>query len=459
MTRTVFAGQTASVQEGIAEELAEVLRVEAERRGVPGCAAGVLCDGQAITASYGVTSVEHPLDVTSDTLFQVASITKTFTAAGVMTLVEEGRLALEDPVVAHLPTLRATTDLDTDAITIEHLLSHQAGFDGDHLFVLRSDDLDELKNARRLFPPGTAFSYNNAAFSIAGAVIEQVSGQPFRPFMRDRFFRPLGMKSACFRADDAILNRVAAPHYVDGDRIIVIRGAGWQRGWELAPGDWPAGGLIASVDHLLAWSRFQLDGRAADGRRLLAEESLERLHAPVVTASCTEDVALDWSVRRVGDVTTISHHGLTAGYCSVLVIAPERGIAIVCLTHAVNGASVNDAVYRWAMHRLTGSEVRDPIPDPSLDVECAGEFLSPFARLTVARADAPGTIVVTSAPRDDVDGWKPPVEPPIRLAFFQPDHAVSLDAPGPTFVMRVGFADNGTAAWVSWGGRRSPRIA
>jgi hypothetical protein len=266
------------------------------------------------------------------------------------------------------------------------------------------------------------------------------------------------MRSACFRADDAILNRVAAPHYVGGDQQLVIRRGGWQRGWELVRSDWPAGGLIASVDHLLAWSRFHLDGMAPDGTRLLSDESLERLHTPVVTANCVEDIALDWCVQRFDGVTTISHNGLTAGYCSTLLIMPQQRIAVVCLTHATNGTSVNDAVRRWAIARLAGVEVRDPVPETQIDVACTGEFLSPFARLTIAPGDAPGTVVVTGAPRNDVEGWKPPVEPPTTLAFFAPDHAVSLDAPVP-FVMRIGFDDDGTASWVQWGSRLSPRIA
>ena len=266
-----------------------------------------------------------PIAVDAQTLFQVASITKTFTSAAVMLLVEAGRVALDDPVARHLPDLGARTGLDTGAITVEHLLSHQAGFDGDHLFVggFRAD--------RRARPtrvacshPGTGYSYNNAAFTIAGLVVESASGSPFDVFVRERLLVPLGMTQACFRADDAITRRVALPHVVLGDESFVIRYAGWQPGWELAPIDWAAGGLIASVDHLLAWARFQCDGTALDGSRVLTSESLTRLHTPVVTADRTEDVGLDWFVARHGAVTSISHSGVTAGYCSRLVVVPDR---------------------------------------------------------------------------------------------------------------------------------------
>src|SRR5687768_6412494 len=140
--------------------------------------------------------------MTDTTLFQVASITKTFTSTAILLLAEEGKLSLDDPVGKHLPTLRDETGLDTDAITIEHLLSHQAGFDGDHLFVGRvPEGLDQLATARRLFEPGTGVSYNNAAFSIAGEVITAASGTPFESFVKERLLEPLEIHGY-FTADE-----------------------------------------------------------------------------------------------------------------------------------------------------------------------------------------------------------------------------------------------------------------
>ena len=142
-----------------------------------------------------------------------------------------------------------------------------------------------MRDARRLFPPGTGFSYSNAGFSIAGAVIAAVTGQTFEAFTRERLLRPLDMTSACFTADEAITYSVATPHWIYGDRALVIRGAGWQPGWELGPVDRPAAGLIASVEHLMTWCRFQQTGTAIDGSTILSRGSLRRLHTPVVNAT------------------------------------------------------------------------------------------------------------------------------------------------------------------------------
>lgn len=448
----------------IQDELASVLATAAKEHHVPGATTGVLVGDDCWTAAYGVTNVDYPAPVSPATLSQVASITKTFTGAAVMLLVQEGRLALEEPVAKHLPELGPATGLDFETITVEHLLSHQAGFDGDHLFVRREwDDLAVLASARRIFPPGQGFSYNNAGFSIAGAVIEAISGQTFDAFTRERLLLPLGMVSAGFTADHAISYSVMTPHVVIADRAYVIRGAGWQPGWELGPVDRPAGGLIASVEHLMTWCRFQETGTALDDSPILTPESLERLHTPVVNANAREDIGLDWYVGTVDGATWMGHGGVTAGHISDLVLVPEKRFACVTLTNATNGASVNDAVRRWALERCAGLDERDPEPDPLLTIDperFAGRYAHAFSQLNVSAGSEPGTLILTATPREDADGgWQPPLDPPYTIAFFNEDHAISIDPPGPPRIVRFGFGDGDDrrAEWIQWSGRQAPR--
>lgn len=436
----------------VSESLGAALQEHVDAHGVPGAAAGLLVDGETHTACAGVTNVEHPLPVTDTTLFQVASITKTFVSTAVLMLAEEGKLTLEDPVGKHLPDLAVRTGLDSDVITVEHLLSHQAGFDGDHLFVGRvPDSLDQLATARRLFEPGTGVSYNNAAFSIAGELIAEVSGRPFEAFVKERLLKPLGIRGH-FTADACITHRVAAPHFVADGRTAVLRGTGWQPGWELGPVDRAAGGLITSVDGLLKWARFHLGG----GDGIVSKESLARMHTPLVWLDRFTGIGLDWFVQgRVAD-----HGGLTAGYCSTLVLVPDADLAVVCLTHATNGGAVNQAVRRWAVAEHAGIVERDPEPDPSIEIDASkfeGRFLSPFALLTITPGPSPNTLTVTSSQRDDVEGWKPPPPPPMTMAFIDDRHAVTLDAPGPQAWSQFGFDDEGRVAWLTWNARRAVR--
>jgi CubicO group peptidase (beta-lactamase class C family) len=427
----------------LAGELATVLAEHASARGVPGACAGIIIDDEVVTASYGVTSIEDPVPVNSATLFQVGSITKTFTSAAIQLLADDGALAFDDPVAKHLPELGATTGLDANAITIEHLLSHQSGFDGDHLFAQKSADVAELRNARRLFEPGAAYSYNNAAFSIAGLVIEEVSGEPFERFMRQRFFKPLGMHSACFRADDAIVQRVAMPHVTIEGTPFVIRRMGWQPGWELQPIDWPAGGLIASVEHLVQWCRYQW-----------TNEAQLRLHTPVVNAHAINDVALDWVVRRSNSPVTIEHMGSTAGYLSDLVVVPSARIGFVGLTNSTIGDAMNTAVRRWALERVAGIREEDPVANASSAPDAStfvGKYLGAFWDLDVAEGTATGTFVLTATPRADCV-WQVPAAT-MTFGFCDPENAVTIDETAPVQIARFGDG------WMLFGGRMSPKIA
>ena len=446
-----------------AGDLAEVLTAAAAEHHVPGAAAGVVVGDETITAAHGVAHTAFPGPVTTATLFQVGSVSKTITSAAVMLLVQEGRLSLADPVARHLPDLGPATGLDTEAITVEMVLSHQAGFDGDHLFVERSTDLADLAGARRLFAPGQGFSYSNAGFSIAGAVVEAAGGTEFDRFVRDRLFRPLGMRSACFTADEALTWPVAAPHWVFDGTAHVLRHAGWQPGWEMQPADRPAAGVVASLDDLLAWARFQWTGADRDGNELLSRASLDRLHTPVRRVDLLDEVALDWDVEDIDGATAIGHGGVTVGYITDLLVVPAERFAFVGLTNATNGAAVNQAVRRWALEQGAGLVEHDPEPDPTLATidraRFEGRYLHPFAILDVTAGDEPGTLVLTASERD-VDGWQPPVDDPITYALFAPDHAVSLDAPGPVRHISFGLDDtgDGPAGWVLVGGRRASRL-
>jgi CubicO group peptidase (beta-lactamase class C family) len=442
----------------VTEDLTEVVAETVAAHHVPGMVAGVWVDGESHVVAHGVTSVEHPAPLVEATQFQVGSVTKTFTSALVALVVEEGKVAYEDPVARHLPDLAAdlAPGVDLEAITVEHLLSHQSGFDGDHLFTHPGvvHDLGALAGARHLFAPGTGYSYSNAAFSLAGELVGVVAGQPYADVVAQRLVGPLGLEGACFTADDAITRPVALPHWVIDGEAYVLRGAGWQPGWELGPLDWAAGGLIASVPHLLRWGRFQLDGEADDGAVLLDAEARARLHAPVVEADEVSSVALDWSVRTSDGVTTLDHGGVTVGYCTDLVVVPEREVVVACCTHATNGSAVNQVVRRWALERLAGIVERDPSPDPEAPVDpdrVAGRYLHPFGVLTVVTGDEPGTVVVTTEARTDV-GWQPPPDPPTTFGFTGPGDAVTDAGVGVADLLRCG------EGWIQIRGRRAPRI-
>jgi CubicO group peptidase (beta-lactamase class C family) len=155
----------------------------AEEHHVPGV--GIFCGGREHYAYHGVTSVDNPLPVGPSTLFQIGSTTKTYTATAIMALVEAGEVGLDDPVCTYVPELRLKDEAAARTVTVLQLLNHSAGWNGDY-FEDTGDGEDaitkhvqKMAQLEQVSPPGTVASYNNAAYVLAGRVIENVTSQAY----------------------------------------------------------------------------------------------------------------------------------------------------------------------------------------------------------------------------------------------------------------------------------------
>src|SRR5438067_4601840 len=189
----------------------------------PGVAIGLMQDGEEHVAGLGVTSVENPLDVTPDTLFQIGSITKTFTATTAMALVERGTLDLDEPVRTYLPALKLA-DADVAArVTMRHLLTHTGGWIGDYFDDLGAGDdalariVDRLSTLPQLTPLGDVWSYNNAGFYLAGRVIEVVAQSTYERAVQELVLEPLELNNSFFFAEDVMTRRFAVGHLRNED--------------------------------------------------------------------------------------------------------------------------------------------------------------------------------------------------------------------------------------------------
>jgi CubicO group peptidase (beta-lactamase class C family) len=437
---------------------------------IPGVALGVLHEGRELVMGHGVTNAEHPLPVDGRTLFQIASLTKPFTATALVRLVDQGRLALDAPVVTVLPGFRLAAPEWTERVRVEHLLTHAGGWLGDHFFMTPPSRptlealVDEFASAPQLFEPGALWSYNNAGFSVAGRIVEVVTGLPFPKALRELVLAPLGLSHTFLRADEVVTHRVAAPHVVGPRGPVVLRGGGWQPGWELQPFDAPAGGLVSCVGDLLAWARFQLgDGRAADGTRVLRPETLARMHAETRPAGCEDDaVGLAWLLRDRGGVRFSGHTGQTAGYLSTLTLQRERGFALAILTNAVADGGLRRELERSVLRACLGVEAGDPapLPDPGDLAPFEGRYDHPFALQRIRRGETPGELVLESEARPhDPRRWQPPPPPPVRYRFHAPDRLVAV-APPAAAGARADFGRDGRGrvAWLRQQSRVAPRL-
>jgi len=251
---------------------------------VPGVAVGVVHAGEETIHTFGVTSIDNPLPIQPDTLFQIGSITKTFTATALMRLVEQGKVDLEAPVRRYLPDFRLRDEEVAQQVTVRHLVTHTAGWVGDDFTDTGPGDdalaryVDNLVELPQLTPLGELWSYCNSGFAVAGRVIEVVCGQSYESAARELVLEPLGMGHSFFSAAEVMTHRFVVGHTSPFEEVAEPVVA---RPWPLARAANSMGGLISCVPDLLRYARVQL-GRGP--RDFLAPESVARMRSPLAPA-------------------------------------------------------------------------------------------------------------------------------------------------------------------------------
>jgi CubicO group peptidase (beta-lactamase class C family) len=337
------------------DALVSLAEARMKEYGVPGVAIGVIAERNVASRGLGVTNVEDPLPVTPHTVFPIASISKTFAAMAIMRLVEQGKVDLEAAVRTYLPDFKVRDESASREVTVWHLLTHLGGWEGQVSAPDRGTDtlknfVASITDLMQVAPPGKAWSYNNAGFSIAGRVIEVVTGTPINRAIGDLVFRPLGLEHAGTTAGEFIVQRFAPGHAARDGRITL------QRPFS-ASTSVTAGGVGLCITDLLAYARFHLgDGTIANGDRILKRESLEQMRAVQAHKQGTDDdIGLAWHIRKVGAIRTFAHGGTLGGHILLLEIVPERNFAIAILTNSNSGWRLIQDVEREALRRYLGA--------------------------------------------------------------------------------------------------------
>ena len=442
-----------------AAALAERVRAAMAKHTVPGVAVGVLDADGARTWGFGVTNVDHPLPVDADTVFEIASITKTMTATVAACLASEGALELDAPVRRYLPDFRVADAAVSATVTVRDLFTHTAGWFGEHLAPTGHGDdaiargVVAMAGLEQVAPVG-AFSYNNVSLIVAGRVIEVVTGRPYRDAVHERLFRPLGMTRSAFAAEDVLYERLAAGHTVRDGSAVRVRA----RLSESRNGD-PVGGVRSTVADLLRYAAFHLgDGTAPDGTRLLPAAALGAMREPRVPIGPVGHVGLAWFLEDRGGTQVASHGGATVAHMSQLVIVPARGAALVILTNGANGAVLNAELQEWLLTGWLGlpPRARPAALERQPDLApYAGRYWAPLS--DIERAAEDGELVLRLTWKGSVA--ERPTPPALRLAFNGPDAVI---ASGPSEVPPLGDflrAADGSVAYFRWGGRARRRVS
>ncbi|WP_405056003.1 beta-lactamase family protein [Kribbella sp. NBC_01505] len=412
-------------------ELQEFVTAKAAELGVPGAAVGVLVDGQEVFAGHGVTRAGGTEAVDADTLFHIASVSKTFTATALMRLVADGKVELEAPVRRYVPDLQLADADAAERITVLNLLNHTAGLDWNLVgnfdptlagFVAKLAELPQIAE------PGARASYSQAGFNLVGRIIENVTGLGYEQAMAELLFEPLGLTNTVFDIDDVLIRKFAVGHNPDTDGVLrpAVPWKAWRAGDR---GNNPGGGVVSTVSDLLRWARFQL----GDGSGPLPAHVLHSMRDETIAlraSSLGDGFGIAWFRKTINDVLTIGHGGSGNGQYAELLVVPARGFAVVTLSNSgPEGYQLNQAVLRWALEHYLGLVEEEPEPLPYDDArarEMAGRYQNDAMNVDIV-ADGTGiTLAVEIKPelRAATDAEIPPDLPAAPLALLPDDEFV-----------------------------------
>lgn len=305
-------------------------------RHLPGVAVGVVADQDLVwAAGFGFADTATKRPMTPQTKFRMASHSKLFTATAVMQLREDGKLRLDDPVSKHLPWFRVRRAADDDPeITIEELLTHSSGLPreaGSHWTTFDFPTTEELRGlmAERQapFPPEVRWKYSNLAYSVAGLVIEAVSGQRWADYVQQHIYQPLGMTSSSV---DVNVDGLAT-----GYGRLTPETTRATNPFIDAKGMAAATGITSTVDDMARFASAQFRTGRRGGANILSTGSLRQMHRiRMLESNWTQGNAIGFAVRRERDKVYVSHGGSYPGYQTQTMLYPEGKVAVIILTNA-----------------------------------------------------------------------------------------------------------------------------
>jgi CubicO group peptidase (beta-lactamase class C family) len=368
----------------------DAIRALSAKWGVPGMAVGILRNGQMSLYGGGTLNLRTGAPVAPNSIFQIGSITKVFTATLIMRLVEQGKLSLDDTLAKHLPDLKLADPELLNTVTVRHLLNHMSGILGDHFPDHgRGDDalaasLDGISELEPVSPPDFALSYCNLGFMIAGRIVEVLTEKTFEQAMADEVFTPLKLDPITFFPDEAILYGASVGHITDEN------GSQVASPYAISRCSNAAGGIVTSTENLLRFAQFHLGDGTVDGERVLKKETMD--HMREVNANVHEgfDWGVGWMLGEVDGAKTFGHGGSTNGQQAQLTIVPEHNYAIAVLTNSSRGGAAHREVITWALEHDLGLTTTEPEPvekDDAWIERRLGTYRAPLTQSTIKRED------------------------------------------------------------------------
>ncbi|NUQ84490.1 MAG: beta-lactamase family protein [Anaerolineales bacterium] len=442
-------------------KIAKKIVSEMKRLDVPGIAIGIWHRGREHTAGFGITSVEHPLPVTPNTLFQTGSISKTFTGTVLMMLVEQGKVELDAPVRKYIKDFRVQDEKVSKKVTVRHLLTHTGGWVGDYFNNFGDGDdslakaVEDLAKLPQIQPLGTIWSYNNTGFNAASRIIEIVAKKPYEKAVQEMIFDPLGLDMSFFYPSDILFtHRFVVGHQKVKGKVQVARP------WAIGRAGNGVGGVVSTVRDLLKYARFH----TSNGKKnVISGKSLRAMRVPQADAGPRGMMGITWFIRDAGRFKVYAHGGATNGQQAYFFFIPDKDFACAILTNSDDGGIITAEMFGLVLETYFKVilALPEPIEIPTVELkEYTGRYRIGTECFDIKVKDK--YLMYHHIPLGGFptpDSPPGPAMPPMRFQFYAKDKVIGLDEPYKGALGDILRDEKGRVEYFRVGGRAHKRIS
>lgn len=317
------------------EQLDPLIKQVMEQASMPGFAYAIVDNGKlAYAAAFGVRNLGSKEPMSVQSLFHMASITKPFVATSIMQLWEQGKIDLDAPVLKYLPYFRLA-DERYKRITVRQMLSHISGMPDVQDYEWDKPQYDDgaleryvksLGNYSLIGEPGAKMQYSNMAFEVLGDVIAKVSGMTFESYVKRNILEPLGMKSSTLLVKQADPKLLTSPHVLSAAYDVEV-----SKVFPYNRMHSPSSTLYSNVLDMSRWAMANLNRGELDGKRILKASTYDLMWKPA--GKQFQDVGISWFLSKYRGHFVVNHSGGDTGFVSLLVLIPEKKIAVVMMSN------------------------------------------------------------------------------------------------------------------------------
>jgi CubicO group peptidase (beta-lactamase class C family) len=374
----LLASQVVYGQNISSEQIDSLVKISMKMIPQAGMAVAIVKDGKVVhSKGYGVSSINTKEPVDENTLFGIASNSKSFTATALGILVDEEKIKWTDKVIDYLPEFKMYDPYLTANYNIQDLLTHRSGLglgagdfmwfpDGNNFTI--NEVLSNFQYQKPISAFRTEYAYNNLMFIVAGELIARVSGMPWSVFVESRIMKPLGMtRTAGLYKNLKDQGNVAFPHNSEHGKVVQLEK------YDMKEKDGAAAGIVSCVNDMTKWLMLNLNnGKYGENleKQLVSKQSLSEIKKPHIntgfnaaptnpTNNHYRAYGLGWGVKDLNGYTVFSHTGGLPGMLSHTVLIPEINFGLVVLTNASPGGLGLVTIPNEIMEAYTGVEGRN----------------------------------------------------------------------------------------------------